>query len=190
MMTDNREGVAHSSPTSPLIVDLTGRLKKHTRTSHARRKVKSASASSTIYLFPAPRANSTRNEMPVRADEPAQRSRRLPRWIRSLTAWHGLVAGAIACYVLILCNLVYGLTSMAQLKAWRPLQGATISELQRRALTAPVECEQGQRLAASGVAAAPLASVLCSADKTFSDAIDELFPHGAVVREPRALRAR
>ena len=187
-MFDAREGVAPSSTTSSPIVDLTGRRKKATRVPHARRPAKAASASSTIYVFPARPVIATRQEVPGKPTGAAHRSRRFPRWLRSLTAWHGLIAGAIACYVLILCNLIYGVTSMAQFKVWRPLQSATISEFQRRALAAPAECEQGQRIAGGSAATAPIASVLCSADKTFTGALDELFPRGALVREPRTSR--
>jgi hypothetical protein len=187
-MTDTREGGAPSPATSSLIVDLTGRIKKSGHALRARRPIKSVPASTTVYAFPARHVNPSCSEKTSPVSETAPPSRRLPRWTRSLTAWHGLIAGAIACYVLIACNLIYGLSTMAQLKVWRPLQGATMSEFQRRALTTPAECERSQQTSASGVAGVPLASVLCSADKSFTDALDELFPRGTLVREPRTLR--
>ena len=187
-MTDTTEGSARSPANSPLIVDLTGRMKKKARSQHARQPAKSAASAPMIYVFPARQVSPPAGDAPSKTPEPAHSARRFPRWLRSLTAWHGLIAGAIACYVLIVCNLIYGLTSMAQLKVWRPLQGPAMSELQRRALTAPVECEQSQLFSAGGVAAVPLASVLCSADKTFTGALEELFPRRNLAREPRALR--
>jgi hypothetical protein len=188
-MIDTKKIAAPPPATSPLIVDLTGRMKKPMRSSQVRRRTKFAPHASTrIYAFPAHQVNPSRHEISSPARESTSTSRRLTLWLRSLTAWHGLVAGAIACYVLIICNLIYGLSSMAQLKVWRPLDGAAVSELQRRTTT-PAECERSQQAAASEVTGVPLASVLCSADKSFADALDELFPPGAPVRQPRIVRA-
>src|SRR3954470_22314408 len=142
-MIDTRKIAMLSRGTSPLIVDITGRIKQPQRSAQQRRRTKfSPRASTRIYAFPARQVNPRHQENSSPARESTSTSRRLVVWLRSLTAWHGLMAGAVACYVLIICNLIYGLSSLAQLKVWRPLQGAAVSELQRRTLTTAAQCER------------------------------------------------
>ena len=137
----------------PLVVDLASRLK--VADTH-RRRHKSASSPSRIYLFPAantrvmPPSHNVRLMRPTPAmrlhivDSPAQISagaqasatrRRisagLPVWIRTLTTRRALMLGAIACYALIMFNLIYGIATLARLKSLRPLPPVAATEPQR-----------------------------------------------------------
>ena len=56
----------------------------------------------------------------------------LPGWIRSLTTRRALLLGAIACYALILFNLLYGIATLARLKSLRPLPAVSAAEPQRQ----------------------------------------------------------
>jgi hypothetical protein len=136
----------------PLVVDLASRLKV-ADTTH-RRRHKSASSPSRMYLFPAantrvmPPSHNVRLMRPTPAmrlhivDSPAHISagasatrRRisggLPGWIRTLTTRRALMLGAIACYALIMFNLIYGIATLARLKSLRPLPPVAATEPQR-----------------------------------------------------------
>jgi hypothetical protein len=196
-MTHTKNGAAVSSGTSSLVVYLTGR-RKHLHSWHPHRPKNTLPAPTTIYVFPSRPTKSPRRATPLRDTEhPVQQKRgrqelwaRLPRWIHALTTWHALMLGAAACYLLIIFNLVYGLTSLAQLKAWRPLQAVSAADPQRRALAAPVECEPAPSWPAASVPTARIASVLCATDLSFGGTLDDIFPRRPVTREPRSLHTK
>jgi len=136
----------------PQVVNLASRLKV---ADTYRRPRKSASSPSRIYLFPANPgvrhpSHNVRRMRPTPAmrlhivDSPAQIStgaqdsatrRRvsagLPVWIRTLTTRRALMLGAIACYALIMFNLIYGIATLARLKSLRPLPTVAAAEPQR-----------------------------------------------------------
>lgn len=137
----------------PLVVDLVSRMKVADTHRHRRR---STSSPSRIYVFPArntrlirPSYNTrlVRTTPPMRlhsvpppaqvsagAQESAKRQRifaGLPLWMRTLTTRRALILGAIACYALILFNLIYGIATLARLKSLRPLPAVSAAEPQR-----------------------------------------------------------
>jgi hypothetical protein len=150
-MTHTQDGAANAPGTPPLVVDFAGKL-KDLRASPARRS-KIKAPSSTIYFFPprtthAPRpvagiANLPAKADPVRAMVRRKLSAQLPAWVRYLTTRRILMMGAVACYALILFNLIYGIASLSRMKSWHPVQAVNATELQR-AMTPPVDI--GRRL--------------------------------------------
>ena len=150
-MTHTQDGAANAPGTPPLVVDFAGKL-KDLRAAPTRRS-KITSPSSTIYIFPprtthAPRpaagiANLPAEADPVRAMVRRKLSAQLPAWVRSLTTRRILMMGAVACYALILFNLIYGIASLSRMKSWHAVQAVNATELQR-AMTAQVDT--GSRL--------------------------------------------
>ena len=144
----------------PSVINLASRMKAE----HSRRRPR-ISSPSRIYVFPSRNTRvmrTSRDTRHVRAspamrlhtvDPPAQASAgmqksalrrrtstRLPVWIRPLTTRRALVIGAIACYALIMFNLIYGIAALARLKSLRPLPAVSAAEPQRplAAVTAAV----------------------------------------------------
>jgi hypothetical protein len=168
-MTHTQDGAANAAGTPPLVVDFAGKLKDL----HAvpARRSKFTARSSTVYIFPqrttpapSPAAGLARLRAeadPVHATVRRKISAQLPAWVRSLTTRRILMMGAVACYALILFNLIYGIASLSRMKSWHPVQSVNATELQR-AIASPVDA--GRRpdlpLAASLAAIAPALSTL------------------------------
>jgi hypothetical protein len=132
MQTQN--GIGRPGETSPFVVSLASRARRH-RSSRARAELEGL-RSSRLYYFPQRTAHEplkpaalivsqqsceSSREASATFDKPTLPPSSIaarPSPAKRFETRHALLFGVLACYALILFNLVYGLTALARLKAW------------------------------------------------------------------------
>ena len=184
------DGALNLGGASPFVVNLASRMKNI----HSMRPPRAGAdtTASEIYIFPAPPRHTPAS--PGQEDSTRwyrQSFAGLPRWIRALTMRRVLILGAAACYALILFNLIYGIASLARLKAWRTMPAANAMELQRASIATVEGGLQG--IAPNSVLIGGIAPAYCRAENMLEAPRDARHtPRNAVgkARLPAASSAR
>ena len=136
MATDG--GAKNTHDNAAFVVDLTSRIK----TMPPARARKAAPASSVVYFFPAqrrrrhddPPATAGSDECAAAAQRTGDPGFKFSRRAAPLDTGRVLLLGALACYALILFNLIYGVASVSETRVVQPhpAQRLNTSELQKQ----------------------------------------------------------